>query len=306
MESRTCLYSPDAFNVKFGTKRNEFTAVHFNIRSMKHKGEALDTLLASMRTEFDVLLFSETWLKMHEDHLHIDKYKYNGLIRSHGRGGGLAVYVKQCYEHSVLDQFTVMDQNIECLAVSLSNIVVVLVYRPPTGKKSYFFEFLENCLGHLHSLKQHFVIMGDININLMVDNSDATNFNSIVLSYGCSSLISLPTRITSNSATLLDICVTNVMSDNVESGRLCSDLSDHLPIFCFLPVSNKSVRHKDSYKYRNINEVTLNKFKALVDEISWDSIYSTSDVNEAYHQFFIRFSTCYNAAFPLIEKKMPD
>lgn len=63
-------------------------------------------------------------------------------------------------------------------------------------------------------------------------------------------------RVTLNTATLLDICIMNTLSDNVESGRLCSGLSDHFPISCFLCYEDKSTQHKDTYMYWNIYELS--------------------------------------------------
>ena len=46
-------------------------------------------------------------------------------------------------------------------------------------------------------------------------------------------LITRPTRITSNTATLIDNIFTNHLNNYSFSGLLFTDISDHLPIFCF-------------------------------------------------------------------------
>ena len=51
-------------------------------------------------------------------------------------------------------------------------------------------------------------------------------------SYGLFSLITKPTRISHNSATLIDNIFTNCIHSELDAGIICSDISDHMPIFC--------------------------------------------------------------------------
>jgi hypothetical protein len=46
-----------------------------------------------------------------------------------------------------------------------------------------------------------------------------------------SPLITLPTRLTSHSATLIDNIFTNNLEKYAFSGLILSDISDHLPVF---------------------------------------------------------------------------
>ena len=73
-------------------------------------------------------------------------------------------------------------------------------------------------------------IMGDFNLNLMNHQSHqlTAEFLDIMFGYTFLPLITLPTRITSHTATIIDN-----HSDNYSiNGLLLSDISDHLPIFC--------------------------------------------------------------------------
>lgn len=46
-------------------------------------------------------------------------------------------------------------------------------------------------------------------------------------------MITLPTRVTASSATLLDVCINNVHAPTVTAGVMSVDISDHLSIFLF-------------------------------------------------------------------------
>ena len=76
-------------------------------------------------------------------------------------------------------------------------------------------------------------IMGDFNLNLMNHQSSPKTgeFLDSIYSNMFHPLISRPTRITSNAATLIDIIFTNNIHNCTTSGLLFNDLSDHLPIF---------------------------------------------------------------------------
>ena len=55
--------------------------------------------------------------------------------------------------------------------------------------------------------------------------------------------IGAPTRITCKSATLIDNFYTNFSVNNCHSGILCTDFTDHFPIFCiFDKLSVKKIK----------------------------------------------------------------
>ena len=47
-------------------------------------------------------------------------------------------------------------------------------------------------------------------------------------------VITKPTRITSHTATLIDHIYTNASTDQIIPGIVTTDISDHLPTFCFI------------------------------------------------------------------------
>ncbi|CAN7988392.1 unnamed protein product [Ixodes hexagonus] len=114
----------------------------------------------------------------------------------------------------------------------METMFVIAAYRPPTGNKSVFLNCFDNLLNFLSLTKLYFMVMGDINIDTLTNEAHTTDFNDLILSYGCSNMISLQTRITSASATSIDVCVTNISQTQLYPGICTQDISDHLPIFC--------------------------------------------------------------------------
>ena len=79
-------------------------------------------------------------------------------------------------------------------------------------------------------------VYGDFNVNLLNHGQHylADNFLDILHGFGLYALITQPTRITINSATLLDNIFTNVPFNNAIGGVIINDISDHLPFFAVI------------------------------------------------------------------------
>ena len=106
-------------------------------------------------------------------------------------------------------------------------------------------------------------IMGDFNLNLMNHQSSTyCGILDIMFGYMFFPLITLLTRIMSDTATIIDNIFTNHSDNYSINGLLLSDISDHLPIFC-VTRSRLIDRNNDKYivfhdKYSQI--LTLFKY----------------------------------------------
>ena len=111
------------------------------------------------------------------------------------------------------------------------------------------------------------------------------------------------TRITYYSATLIDNIFVNNPSimQQLISGILFSDISDHLPIFTIQP--NKPLMSTDNVNVvrRDINPRTLSIFQLELKNCKWIDIYQYNDPNAAYNNFLDKYSAIYNSKFPLKE-----
>ena len=79
---------------------------------------------------------------------------------------------------------------------------------------------------------QDIVLVGDMNINLLKHtlHSDTETYLDTLLRI-ILRLITLPTRIGHNSATILDHICTNISDDSFDSVIIVSDISHHHPVF---------------------------------------------------------------------------
>ena len=94
--------------------------------------------------------------------------------------------------------------------------------------------------------------MGDLNINLLNHNfhNATSDFLNTLLSHSKLPLITLPTRISETSATLLDHIYSNSNLDLKECGVIYLSLSDHLPVFSLTKCPQKK---RYSWEATNFN-----------------------------------------------------
>ena len=104
-------------------------------------------------------------------------------------------------------------ENLECLVLEIIKprsrpFLVSTWYRPPDTPMSLFNEF-EELVNKIDAGHWEFFLLGDINVDLMSDTTlaNAVKLKHIFDIYGKEQLITEPTRITRNSSTLIDLCI---------------------------------------------------------------------------------------------------
>ena len=224
------------------------------------------------------------------------------MSRKNKRGGGVALYVKNNLSYQTMPEYSFSSLHYESLFIKTSAFVFKVFYRPPSASLQEFYSFLDNKLDMLPSDKKPVVIMGDLNIN-MLEQSPATNdFLNIISLYGFSNIIIEPTRVTSSSETLIDLCLTNCDELDPTSGVLLSDFSDHLSTFCFIQRSHAQIKTPKSSDtaMQIITQEKIEHFRNLVLNVGWNDCFCGVDPNLVYNMFIEKIIELYNCAFPKI------
>jgi exonuclease III len=68
-------------------------------------------------------------------------------------------------------------------------IVIVTVYRSPTGDVTYFLNTLETAIDQLYNNTTNIILCGDFNIDYLSDNKKKQKLNSLLTSYSLYSII---------------------------------------------------------------------------------------------------------------------
>ena len=175
--------------------------------------------------------------------------------------------MKNTLKHRLLNQMTyVVNDLYECLPIELTDLIkknniVTCLYRQPDSSTD---DLINNIEKLFINKKRNIYLCGDFNINLLNYNcnNQVNNFLDFIYSLGLYQLITKTTRITSHSATLIDIIFTNIHDNANMNGDIVCDISDHLQVFTYKKVIThtcKQIPVTSNYKVRNHSEVNMIK-----------------------------------------------
>ena len=309
-ENRCLYYDSNEFNTNVNYNKDNFSLMNLNIRSISANIDTLNAFLSSLCIQFDILCFTESWLNSStKDLIHFNNYDSEHTLRPSRRGGGVSIFIKNSISYQKLESCCLSLPFIESLFIYLEfrgkKIIIANIYRPPNSNNDLFIDKLNELIQFCNNKPaDEFILCGDFNYNL-IDSEDRNvmNFHNTLNSFSLIPLISKPTRITENSATLIDnICIKNPI--DFKTGILSIDLSDHLPIFLikenFFQVSEPSKCR--TIRYRIINEETLKQFFNRVSEFNFDDIYNNDDCAVSLSMFDEVLHEIYNECCPIKSK----
>ena len=189
---------------------------------------------------------------------------------------------------------------VEIFVPNSKNIVVGVVYRSPNQNLSLFFNKFNEILSTISKNIKHCYIMGDYNIDMycLKAHSATNEFVENLFSHMYLPLISMPTCITAHSATLIDNIFTNHLTQNLFSGIIINDLSDHLQVFVYFFAETPSPR-KSAEKtiLRDFGDSNITKFRSHLTNVNWKNL-PNQDADSEFDAFQCEFSRLYHLRFP--------
>ena len=122
------------------------------------------------------------------------------------------IHILTSISYNLLGKNQLSSVGCEDLWVSLNfpgvqrTIVIAVIYRHRRSDSNAFIETLNNKLGEIDCNKNNFYLMGDINLNISESDcsSSSINYLSTLESNGVFQLITKQTRVTKNSASILN------------------------------------------------------------------------------------------------------
>jgi hypothetical protein len=106
------------------------------------------------------------------------------------------------------------------------------------------------------------------------------------LQYNLKNIVNVPTIITKNTATPLDVVITNE-NKSLNSIRVMDlGLSDrYAQILSILTSFSNNIPHRVKKK-RHYSEANVQEFFYLLNQVTWQDVYRESDVNAKFSIFF--------------------
>ena len=244
--------------------------MHWNIQGVVRKFSYLTSCLTECVTLPSIIGLCETFMTSDN----CNKYDLNGYIHHYSirnikRRGGLSLYISDNINSKTRDDLKTHTEGVcESLVVELElkdvkNIIVCELYRVPNSNPDYFYQAVRELCTNVRKEKKRLIIMTDQNINVMNDNHVASiEVLDLMMHFNMLPLITLPTRVTNTSSTLIDnVYVGNELYPK-KSFLLEVDYSDHYP--CFVEFYGTSLIKLDTieeYQTRKINQEKIDKFK---------------------------------------------
>jgi len=181
-----------------------------------------------------------------------------------------------------------MNDDLEFICIELKRLrsksfLISTWYRPPNSTLENFHTF-ENIIECVDATGLDYYLLGDINCDLLHPTAlshVSTYLCNIFDIFGLHQLIKEPTRITSTTKTLIDLCVTNAIDCTTNSGVLHTGISDHSLVY----MSRKQRVIKSKPKICKVRSFKHFNDASFIDEIShmpWSSVGVLDDPNEMW------------------------
>ena len=321
--SHSCnYYEMSEFNTKFKDKKNDFSIYSHNVRSLNgHWDNLLDILNTAPPIKFSVIALQEIW-SVHKNY-NIDGYeKFEYITRDKNSrpnpncGGGVGFFIDSKFkEYEILEDESVFIPHVyESIWIKIKvkngqDKIIGNVYRPNTAPLASLEQSIQihtDIIERIKKNKKHnkcnIQIVSDFNVNLLnFETHGLTNdyINSLI-SKSFIPLITLPTRIKHQSATLIDHIWSNNICCHSNVGIIIDSLSDHFPVFYTENGQPEKIKLPDKLT-RNINSKTIPAFCKLLKSTSWKNFVSENNPNHAFENFFEIINSARDISFPEIK-----
>ncbi|XP_061185217.1 uncharacterized protein LOC133193275 [Saccostrea echinata] len=162
-------------------------------------------------------------------------------------------------------------------------------YRPPSAPSCWAEDLAREVNRASCCDDTEIILAGDFNIDLMKDPPQY--WTSALEEFGFSQIITVPTRITSTSSTLIDHFYTTKPENICETSVPPIAISDHYPV-CLTRKTNciqRNGKHTE-IQYRDFKKFNENKFLRDLENANFNSLLELKDPNEILNKFYELFN----------------
>ena len=296
-----CDYYDTTTKIPNSSKPNH-SLFHINIASLGLHKEELIAAISLTNLEFDIIAISETKIMKNTTPTYditLPGYKEPFHTPTESHKGGVLIYVKEnldvkrrndleskMYEAGMLESVF-----IEILNDKKKNEIFGCIYKHPTlDTKSFNEKYFHDVIAKITDEEKLCYLAGDFNIDLLKSetNSDTKDFFDTLTSNLFVPHITLPTRITNRSQTLIDnIFSNNPDFENCTSGNFTFSISDHLAQFLIIPSFGVRPPKLHNIKVRDTRNYSHVELVADIININWEEVLESekADPNHSFQRF---------------------
>ena len=258
---------------------------YLNIRSLRNHHDQLVYELSELEYKPIAICLCETWLT---DNDPLGLYQIEGYQpvevknRPNKRGGGLAVFVRNDMNYSMMN-FSI---DLEHMAMSLiskqgKRATLSVVYRQPSSSVDTFIENFDKLLFELKQLKHECFITGDFNIDMRKETNESKKLTSVCESYNLEITSYEATRVTATTSTCIDLFIANKDIYSSEVKKMY--ISDHYALIGEVNFeSQNKQKERAKVKYRKLDKlknpsILITFLFVLQHELQKLSIFSAAE-----------------------------
>ena len=195
------------------SNNDNFFLFHLNIPSLQKHLDSLKELLHQLSIPPDVICYTESKLKDgFSGTISIPDYNFFHA-NSPTNAGGVVIYVSKDLDAKLETDYQFQMVGCENLFLSLKmGNKKFTVDKHPDPNKILFLEHLEEILQLINLRQLNCAVLGDFNIYLLSSDSSVIAYNNMLTSNSFFHIISVPTRVTKSSATLIDHILTKSLN----------------------------------------------------------------------------------------------
>ena len=276
---------PDVVNDKC---LNDLTVYHSNVCSLTKNLEKLFETFQNGTKLPDVIGVTETRLNEHLEQIDIDGYDFEPCF-SKTQAGGVGIYVANYLESKVRRDLSMNLEHCEDIWVEIyphsrnshtkyhdgKKVIVGIVYRHPGSQYKRFCEKLCSTIDNINRCNENFVIMGDVNVNLLKYNivGSVTDYLHSIEGAGCISFIDKATRVVKRGNRWEESCIDHLYS-NIEPIRMqtyvvTSDVSDHFSTLVKIIDANTiNISKKSVYRRKKaLSDMEIENFNRELNQL---------------------------------------
>jgi hypothetical protein len=196
------------------------------------------------------------------------------------------------------------EKDFEICAIELHlqfyKLCIMTIYRSLTGDFQYFISTIEKILNKIHNNSNDIILCGDFNIDYHINSSFKQSLDSLITSYGLSSIVTFPTRIQKNSQTIIgNIFINTFKLNNFSIYSSINGLSDHDAQCLIIYNILIDKLYTNAPLNRNFDKHSSADFNNKLSYELWDNVFSEKDVNTSFNDFLDTYLKLFNSCFPL-------
>ena len=302
---------------------NNFNLIvlHLNIRSLLSHQHELNQLIRKTEkknSRIDIILLCETFLSKNTHNMvNINGFTHMCNYRKEKKGGGVSILVRDGIAYRRRQDLDVFQEGhtesifIEVKCRNGKQIIFGSMYKPPNTNNEQFINNITEIVHKTKSAKDQYspeLVLGmDHNINLLNSKTHkpTQKFMETMDGLLLYPTITRPTRITRNSATLIDnIYVSNLLHRSFESSIIIDDMSDHLPILTMLKQTKLCDSEPITFNSRCLDEKKLKQVNADLMTVDWIGILNGTTCDEKFNQFSEKVDQILDKTAPVKEVRI--